>query len=179
MVLTGFMCSGKTTVAKALGEEWQCEAVDLDEAIAKAEERTSSEIIEADGEEFFRAIEMRVLSQVLQKGSANVISLGGGAWIQADNRAVINRHNCTTVWLDAPFDLCWSRISGSNARRPLAMARDQSRRLYQERLSVYSLAQMRIAVGADDTVDDVVKAISTSLKASIPPSSSGNLKVKP
>lgn len=158
------MCSGKTTVAKALGEKWQCEAVDLDEAITAAAGRTPAEIIEAEGEEVFRAIENRVLCQILDQG-AEVISLGGGAWIQSDNREAINRHNWICVWLDTPFELCWSRILGGSDSRPLATSRDQSSRLYQERQAVYSLAHMRIAVGANDTVEDVVKAIGSSLKA--------------
>ncbi len=163
VILTGFMCSGKTTVAKALGEKWNCEVVDLDEAIAAAEGRPSSTIIEEDGEEVFRAIERRVLGEVLDNSSVQVIALGGGAWIQPDNREGIARNNCVSVWLDAPFELCWSRISGDSVRRPLAVEREQSNRLYEERQAAYSMADLRIAVGANDTLDNVVEAIDSAL----------------
>ena len=59
IVITGFMGSGKTTVAKALAQRLGYEFVDLDEAIQLAEGRPARQIIEADGESRFREIEHR------------------------------------------------------------------------------------------------------------------------
>ncbi len=66
IVITGFMGSGKSSVAKALAELLGYEMIDLDEAIASAEGRSASEIIQDDGEPRFRQLEQQVLSKLLQ-----------------------------------------------------------------------------------------------------------------
>ncbi len=159
IILTGFMGSGKTAVARALGEKWQCEAIDLDEAIARAEGRTSSTIIEEDGEEAFRAIENQVLRAVLDvSATAQVIALGGGAWIQPENQEAIARDNCITIWLDAPFELCWGRISAGHIR-PLAVDREQSKNLFEKRKPHYSTAQIRIEINGETTINEVAEMV--------------------
>jgi len=57
IIITGFMGSGKTTVARALAHILKRELVDLDQVIAEQEGRTAQEIIDQDGEATFRVIE--------------------------------------------------------------------------------------------------------------------------
>lgn len=144
IVVTGFMGSGKTTVAQALSRTLNCAMVDLDLFITRRLGRTPREIIEQDGEPAFRKVETRFLGEVLAEGSARVIALGGGAWTIAANRELISRHNGFTIWLDAPFALCWQRISASGGQRPLARKREQARGLYQSRRPIYQLAALRV-----------------------------------
>src|SRR6266699_567371 len=113
IVITGLMGSGKSTVAFALARRLNCRAIDLDQAIIETEARTPRQIIEEDGEPVFREIETCRLRETLELDLARVIALGGGAWTMPRNRALVAEHNGFTVWLDAPFDLCWQRIAAA------------------------------------------------------------------
>src|SRR5882762_3930795 len=124
LIIIGFMASGKTTMAHHLARKLNCSGIDLDELIARRERRTPQEIIEQDGEEGFRRIETEALREVLSDASVQVIALGGGAWTVAENRKLIAQQGALTVWLDAPFELCWKRIEAGQATRPLAPSPD-------------------------------------------------------
>ena len=118
IIITGFMGSGKTTIARELALLMGREMLDLDHVIAEAEGRTAKEIIEQDGEDSFREIETRSLGEVLENSVPGVIALGGGAWTFERNRNLVIQHGGVTVWLDATFELCWKRIIGSGGGRP-------------------------------------------------------------
>jgi shikimate kinase len=156
------MGSGKTTVARALADILRRELLDLDQVIAKQEGRTAGEIIEQDGEPSFRETETRSLREVLKNSLPGVVALGGGAWTLERNRKLIDESGGITVWLDAPFDLCWQRILNSGAERPLARDEDQARMLYAERRPVYALAQLRVLI-EDKATDNIAAEIAQSL----------------
>ncbi len=115
IVITGFMCAGKTTVARALAARLNCAWLDLDEFIAARHGRTAAAIIDADGEPRFRKLETEALRAALDS-NARIIALGGGAWSVARNRALTAQHACVVIWLDAPFELCWQRITAARMR---------------------------------------------------------------
>ncbi len=144
IVIIGFMGCGKTTVAKALAQQLGSAMIDLDSFITDREGRSPAEIIVQDSEPSFREIETRALQDVLEKNVARVIALGGGAWMIEANRALVAQHDCLSVWLDAPFELCWERIQSSRTQRPLAPERESAEALYDSRRPVYGLAQIRI-----------------------------------
>jgi shikimate kinase len=157
ILITGLMGSGKTTVARELARQLNCDWVDLDEMIAKHEGRTPREIIEQEGEEKFRETETQMLRQVLTSGSERVVAMGGGAWTIAKNRELIAKHGAATVWLDVPFDLCWSRIGASGEKRPLAPSYGAARQRFEDRLDIYALANFRIAITKSDTAEEIAK----------------------
>jgi shikimate kinase len=160
IVIVGFMGSGKTTVANALARQLACDFVDLDSFITKREGRTPAEIIEQDGEPAFRLVETNALHDVLEQNDARVIALGGGAWTIEANRALVTGHNCLSVWLDAPLELCWERISASgNTIRPLAPDRESAQKLYESRWASYELAQLRIDASAGDGLAEMLSEI--------------------
>lgn len=162
IVIVGFMGCGKTTVAKALAERLECEMIDLDSFITEREGRSPAEIIRADGEPFFREIESLALSEVLQRRDIRVAALGGGTWTIPANRTLIALHNCLSVWLDAPFELCWKRIAtSSNAVRPLAPDHESAQRLYESRRGNYLLAAARIPVDESDPPEVLANRILT------------------
>ena len=158
IVITGFMGAGKTAVAMALAERLAAPFIDLDHFIAKREGRPAETIIDEDGEERFRAIETEALRDVLNSEERDVIALGGGTWTIAPNRDIIAQHNALTVWLDAPFELCWRRIANESRSRPLARELGSSRALYEERRPIYELADIRIEVTENGGIDSVVNA---------------------
>lgn len=156
IVITGFMGCGKTDVARALARRLNLAMVDLDEMIAEQEGRTAAQLIVAEGEHVFRAIETRILRELLHSGAARVIALGGGAWITDENRQLISQHSGLSVWLDTPFDLCWQRIEASHDDRPLGRTREQAQELYRARQPIYQLATIRVPVRPDEDFETVV-----------------------
>src|SRR5436305_10939235 len=146
IIIIGFMAAGKTTVAAALAECLGYGLIDLDQFIEQREGRSIQAIIDEEGEQRFREIESEALREVLRTSSPCIIALGGGAWTIERNRALIHQHTLRTVWLDAPFELCWQRIEDGGNVRPLARERTKARLLYDERRALYSQAALRIKV---------------------------------
>ena len=161
IVIVGFMGCGKTTVAKALAERVGCAMVDLDSFITDREGRSPAEIIAQDSEPLFREIETRALKVVLEENAAGVIALGGGAWMVPANRALVAQHDCLSVWLDTPFELCWQRITASGALRPLAPDRETAQSRYDSRRADYALAERRVAMDASDSFEAVIDQVLT------------------
>ena len=164
VVIVGFMGCGKTTVAGALARQLGCAMVDLDSFITDREGHTPAEIIVQDSEPSFREIETRALEVVLEKHEARVIALGGGAWMIEANRALVAQHDCLSVWLDAPFELCWQRIQSSGTTRPLAPDRESAGALYDSRRRVYGLAKIRIDSRKMKGLDEIAIEVETQLK---------------
>src|SRR5256886_15352662 len=125
MVIRGFGGAGKTAAAGARARLLGCAPLDLDDLITAGEGRTPQQLIDEDGEAAFREAETRVLREALESGDAGVIATGGGTWTLERNRALVAAHGCLSVWLDAPFELCWERITRGGARglRPFARER--------------------------------------------------------
>ena len=151
VVLVGFMGAGKTTVARALARLMDDSVIDLDDHIISNEGRTPQALIDEEGEEYFREAETRALRCVFENATARVIATGGGAWTLGRNRALIEEHGCLTVWLDAPFDLCWQRTRTQDNQRPFAREEAKARELYAQRRAAYALASLRINVRVDST----------------------------
>ncbi len=145
--LLGFMASGKSTVGRALAKYLNLPFVDLDDEIINAAGCTIAQMITRAGEAAFRQLESECLRQAAMRATA-VIALGGGAFTQAVNRALIAQAGIS-VWLDAPFALCWERIQCDAVVRPLAATREQAQARFQQRLPIYEQAQIHIPVTAD------------------------------
>jgi shikimate kinase len=164
VVITGFMGAGKTTVGHALARLLEASFVDLDESVTKTGGRTPRELIDEEGEEYFREAETRALRLVLEEGAARVIATGGGAWTLERNRALVAAYGCLSVWLDAPFDLCRRRIEEAGVReRPLARDPERARVLYAERLAAYRLADLRVRVTPHASAGELAAAIAVAL----------------
>ena len=153
------MGCGKTLVARELARRINLEMVDLDELITDREGRSPAQLIVEEGEPAFRAIESNALRELLETYAAGVIALGGGAWIQEENRELIHQHNWLSVWLDAPFEVCWDRIEASGEDRPLSKTRGQAQALFDRRRPIYQLADVHITVTTEDDVANVVDRI--------------------
>jgi shikimate kinase len=152
--LVGFMGSGKTTVARALGRRLGWRVIDLDEEIERREGRAVSQVFAQQGEAYFRKVEREVLLAFLPARHA-IVATGGGTFIQPANRADILADG-VTVWLDAAFHHIVDRVP-SDGRRPLAADREAFAALFEERRAVYRLAHMRI--DAQGRIDALVERL--------------------
>ena len=155
--LVGFMGCGKSTVGEALAAKLSRSFVDLDKRIEARADATIADLIQREGEEHFRQIEKEALQQVA-RASAAVIALGGGAVTRPENRELMEITGLT-VWLNAPFELCWQRIQQDRTVRPLAPNEEEARARYIERLPLYQQAALHIEVNEAQSADDVATAI--------------------
>jgi shikimate kinase len=167
VVITGFMAAGKTTVGRSLARLIGAAFVDLDDAVRELEGRGPRELIDEEGEQYFREAETRALRQVLERGDARVIATGGGAWTLERNRALVAAHACLSVWLDAPFDLCLRRILDAPPDRPFARDPERARRLYGQRLAAYRLADLRVHVAARSSVEELAARVAAALEGAV------------
>ena len=167
IVILGFMGSGKTTVARELARALNCHAIDLDALISEREKRSPASILKQSGEDEFRRIETETLCHVLEEQSTGVatriVALGGGAWTLQRNRDLISAHNGVTIWLDAPFELCWERIEAGGSARPLAPSRERAEKLYRERRPVYELANVHIVISETTAAAKAARTIAETL----------------
>ena len=83
---------------------------------------------------------------MLSRDGWAILSLGGGTWTIPENREIIREHNLTTVWLESTFDHCWLNIRHSRKERPLARSKDAAKKLFDERQSLYCLADLHFIV---------------------------------
>ncbi len=146
LVLVGMMGVGKTSVGTKLAEMLGIGHVDSDVEIEKAANRTIPEIFSEFGEAYFREGETRVLERLL-KAPRQVISTGGGAFIQEKIRDMIAVHGIS-IWLNADPALLWQRVRLKSGR-PLLDQPDAEEILYRlnrDRAPFYSKADIRIDV---------------------------------
>jgi shikimate kinase len=167
--LVGFMGAGKTSVGRALGQRLNWSFEDLDDRIERREGRTVAETFRDSGEATFRQSEHEALRDVLrglQTGGARIVALGGGAFVQTQNAALLQASGVPTVFLDAPVEELWRRCcveaSERGAERPLLGSVEQFRALYENRRKSYAKALLRIQT-EDRTVDAIAGEIATKL----------------
>jgi shikimate kinase len=155
--LLGFMGSGKSTVGEELAARLARPFIDLDKRIEALAARTIADIISSDGEERFRQIEHEALREAAQAAGA-IIALGGGVVLRPDNRELIKSLGLS-VWLDAPFELCWRRIQSDHTVRPLAQSEEEARARYLERLPLYEQAALRIEISESQSASEIAAEI--------------------
>ncbi|MET0603593.1 MAG: bifunctional shikimate kinase/3-dehydroquinate synthase [Baekduia sp.] len=145
-VVIGFMGAGKTTLARELAAVRGVRHVDTDALLIERFGKPIPEVFAGEGEAAFRAAEEEVVAGVLDgaEGEDVVVSLGGGSVLSPRVRAALAAH--TTVLLDVPLDVAWSRAAGRD--RPLARDRDAFAALHAERHALYeSLADAHLPQG--------------------------------
>lgn len=113
IILLGYRGSGKTTIGKALAEQLWKTFVDVDAHICKwFGGLTIAEIWKQHGEPAFRATEVQVTCELLQRHD-QVIALGGGTVMQEQARkAVKDAVNTVRIYLYCEPEELLRRITG-------------------------------------------------------------------
>ncbi|MGV3490678.1 MAG: shikimate kinase [Devosia sp.] len=167
IVLIGMMGAGKTTVGRRLAAKLGRRFVDSDEEVEKAAGMTIEEIFAAHGEADFRAGEVKVIARLL-KDEGIVLGTGGGAFINADTRALV-KSSAVSVWIKADFDLLFQRVS-RRSNRPLlktANPRETLQKLIDARYPIYAEADITVVsrdVPQDQVASEVIDAVATHLR---------------
>jgi shikimate kinase len=148
------MGAGKSSVGRVLGQQLNWPFEDLDDRIERCEGRTIAEIFRDAGERTFRRAEYSALRQVVEEsraGVARIVALGGGAFVQRRNAALLKRAGMPVVFLDAPVEELWRRCRQQadevGSERPLLRAFKLFRALYRSRRKGYLQAPVKIAAG--------------------------------
>jgi shikimate kinase len=144
IVLVGLMGVGKTTIGRRLARRLDLPFVDADDEIVIASGMSVSDIFERFGESHFRDGERRVIARLLD-GRPRVIATGGGAFMNAQTRALI-LETATAIWIDSDIDTLAERVGRRNDR-PLLAGRDARSvlsDLAKLRNPVYALAPVHV-----------------------------------
>jgi shikimate kinase len=137
VAFVGLMASGKTSLGRRVAAALGVPFVDCDHEIEAREGRTVAEIFAAEGEAAFRAIEERVIADLVAGPGIRVVATGGGAVLSPATRARLRR-STTVVWLRASPALLASRVHPDGSR-PLLVddPRATLERLAHERGPLY------------------------------------------
>ena len=162
IVLVGMMGAGKTTVGRRLATRLGRHFVDSDEEVEKAAGMSIEEIFASRGEADFRAGEQRVIARLL-KDQDLVLGTGGGAFINAETRALV-KASAVSVWIKADFELLFQRVQ-RRSNRPLlqtANPRETLKGLIDKRYPVYAEADVTVVskdVPQDQVASEVIDAL--------------------
>jgi shikimate kinase len=156
------MASGKSTVGPVTAAKLDRRFIDLDRWIEAKVGCAIVEFIRREGEERFRELETETLREAASEGGA-IIAPGGGAITREENRELMSRLGIT-VWLDAPFELCWRRIQNDGATRPLAPDELTAKARYEGRLALYRQSSIRIPIDQSHSPDDISEIIINQLR---------------
>jgi|1185.fasta_scaffold582564_1 shikimate kinase len=164
--LVGFMGAGKTTVGKELAGLLKWKFLDLDDVVEARERAAVAEIFSRAGQAAFRNAETEALHDVLEqsKQAPLVLALGGGAFSQMENAAMLKDAGARTVFLQAQPQELWQRCQagGQLRSRPLLQDVESFTRLYQQRLPQYQRAEADVVTGGKSP-QQVATEIKTSL----------------
>lgn len=119
LYLIGYRGSGKSSVGAVIAARLGRPFFDADTALESDTGRSIRDIFATEGEPGFRDRESATLRKLVD-GEPAVIATGGGVILRSENREVL-RSSGFVVWLAAPAELLWDRISidpTTTARRP-------------------------------------------------------------
>ncbi len=109
--------SGKSTIGRALAEALSRPFWDLDQEIENHAGMPVAEIFAIEGEQGFRAREVRMLDLLVGKVNG-VVALGGGTLLDPENRARVEQSG-QILCLSAPVDRLIARLQTQVGQRPL------------------------------------------------------------
>jgi shikimate kinase len=158
IILTGFMGTGKTTVGRRVADLLKVPFVDVDETIQRQTGKSIAELFQTKGEPAFRVLESATI-QELAAQERSVISTGGGALMNAQNRIFLEK-NGVLVCLNARTGTLLERLKNDLTRPLLAGENAQERieRLMQERQAVYAICPVQI-VTDNKTIEEVAQEV--------------------
>jgi shikimate kinase/3-dehydroquinate synthase len=149
LVFIGFMGAGKSSAVRTAAAALGAEPLDSDRELERGLGESLEAFFDREGEHAFRAREEEVVADLLARGDARAVALGGGAIGSARVRELLGRH--TVVHLEVNPEDAWRRASGKG--RPLARDRARFEQLHRDRAAVYaSLAHATLPPSADRAV---------------------------
>jgi shikimate kinase len=159
VVLVGPPGSGKSTIAALLATRLGKTHRDTDTDVENEAGKPISDIFVDSGEAAFRALERSAIVAALKDDDA-VLSLGGGAILDAETRADLAGHN--VVYLDVSVGEAAKRV-GLGVARPLLLGnvRTQLKNLMDARRPLYlEVAKLTVTTDGrapEEIADEIVE----------------------
>lgn len=116
--LCGFMGCGKSTHGKKMASLLKCSFIDLDKYIQERENKTIQFIFDNEGEEEFRRLETKYLTEIASRKEKHVVALGGGT-VCFNNNIDIAKRNGILVYIRMSAAALSERLLKSRQKRPL------------------------------------------------------------
>jgi shikimate kinase len=163
IIITGFMGTGKSVVAKQLACKLKMEFIDMDRIIEEGQSMTVADIFARHGENYFREQENKLVKELSQKENT-VIATGGGTLLSSDNAKMLGQAG-EIVCLYADSQTIYNRVKRKN-NRPLLKRENilsEITRLLEERKKVYNNFTIKIDT-TNLSVQEVADKIITLLK---------------
>lgn len=160
LTITGFMGTGKSTVAGILSDRLGRKLVDMDACIETEFGKTIPELFADEGEEVFRQAEAR-LCQRLATESGLIVATGGGTLVSDGNWQALSASG-PVVCLTAGAETVLRRVEKFEDRPLLPgdreQKRDSIRRLLLDRREAYGRIPLRVPTDevSPETVSDRV-----------------------
>ena len=157
LVFLGMMGSGKSSIGKLVSKKLNLKFIDIDSLIEEIEGLSVLNIFKEKGEDYFRNLEEKITLKNL-KNDNNVISLGGGAFINEKiKREILANH--FSFWLSWDDSIIIKRIKNSK-KRPIALKLTENEiiQLIKKRSKIYLKAQFKINCNKL-TKNEIVKEI--------------------
>ena len=166
VVITGFMGTGKTTVARLLAESLERPFFDMDTLIEEQFGKPISQVFAEDGEAAFRSVESQLCERLAEERGV-VLSTGGGALVNAHNRHALEAGGIL-ICLTAGADEILRRLDSMHDR-PLLPGTQQERAqrvrsLLEERRPAYAAIRHHVDTNGK-TPSQVVAEILGTLAA--------------
>jgi shikimate kinase len=154
IIITGFMGTGKSVVAKELARKLKMEFIDMDRIIEERQGTSIADIFAGQGEKYFRAQENKYI----------VIATGGGTLLYSDNARMLGQTG-EIVCLYADSRTIYNRVKRKNDRPLLKRENvlNEINRLLEERKKAYNNFTIKIDT-ANLSVQEVVDKIIALLK---------------
>lgn len=157
IILIGLSFTGKSTVGRIVARSLGRVFLDTDAMVERRTGRTPQEIFAVEGEEAFRRLERDCVREALDRSRA-VISMGGGAVLDVENRQRMRAENLVVLLEAEPATIVQRlRASKSGSRRPLLEVPDPLaavQSLLEARRPAYAIAHF--AVATDNKTPDRV-----------------------
>lgn len=155
------MCSGKSTLGRAVAEITGVPFVDLDQAVERRVGMSVREIFDTQGEAAFRFLERQLLSEICREGAPTIVACGGGLPCQPG--AMDEMRSCgLTVWLQPSADRLIDRLMEGRAKRPLLAGISTrsdmqafAKKMLAERTPFYAQAQTQFDSSLLETEEEI------------------------
>ena len=144
IIITGFMGTGKSVVAKELARKLKMEFIDMDRIIEERQGTSIADIFARYGEKYFRAQENKLVKELSQKEN-RVIATGGGTLLSSDNARILDQRG-QIICLYADSQTIYNRVKRKNDR-PLLKGENvlnEIDHLLEERKKIYANIKWKI-----------------------------------
>ncbi|OIQ29750.1 MAG: shikimate kinase [Bacteroidetes bacterium MedPE-SWsnd-G2] len=120
IIILGYMGAGKSTIGKNLANNLGLNFIDLDDFIIQKESLSIKDIFNTKGELYFRKVERKYLSEIMQSPNDFILSVGGGTPCYGDNLNLINENeNSRSIYLKGSIPFLAIRLFNEKEQRPL------------------------------------------------------------